>query len=447
MNRRSFLKLFAATGAASTASLPVLRALANPSGVEESFIVIHASGGWDVSLWADPRNARVGLVDPATDEVVETAGIRHWTPKPLGDGTSSFELVRRGALTLGPVMGNLTDRADRLTLVNGIAMDTVSHRDGAFYSATGRHLAGGRAVQTSVDSVLASELGAADLLPLVSVEFPSTFVSRTLDPRGMPLRMSRVTTAGDSVARSDAWTTAQDRDAVTAVLAEEAADLAASSYDPVPAERMKLQYEALRRLLADKGTGQLFDENKLRTVAQPRFFVDGAGQRVVRRFQDTMALNAAFAVEAIKKRVVRCVSFAVRGFDTHSADYADAPLKYQEFFDVIATLIDRLDAEGLSDRVHILVVSDFCRTPQINLRGGRDHHPNNSALIVSPRFKGGRAFGGTDAGQLLSTNYIQEATGARPIQPGDVIATLLAAMGIDPRAHLRDGVVMPEVLA
>ena len=49
----------------------------------------------------------------------------------------------------------------------------------------------------------------------------------------------------------------------------------------------------------------------------------------------------------------------------------------------------------------LLVVSDFCRTPQINLAGGRDHYPNNSALVISPRFRGNLVFGKSDPDQLL----------------------------------------------
>ena len=52
--------------------------------------------------------------------------------------------------------------------------------------------------------------------------------------------------------------------------------------------------------------------------------------------------------------------------------------------------------QKLADHTHILVFSDFCRTPQINLSGGRDHYPNNSALVISPKFARGRSFGKTD---------------------------------------------------
>jgi uncharacterized protein (DUF1501 family) len=444
MDRRCFLKILGGAAAGAAVSTPVLRALADsPELKDDCFIVIHASGGWDVTLWADPRNEHKGYVDPATEDIVDVDGIRHWSPQQIAEGKTSFALVQRSGFALGPTLGDLTDMFDRLTIINGIAMETVSHRDGTYYSATGRHLAGGRPLQTSIDSILAAETGPGDLLPLVSINFPSTFLSRTLDARATPLRMSDVGAVGKSLYRSDLYTTAADREETTVLLANEAAELAARSYDPNPSERMRLQYDALGKMLRDRSLLDTFDAEKLVSTLQPAFFTDTAGKRIVRRFHAKAALNAAFAVEAIKKQAVRCVSFAATGFDMHQANYADAPTMYQEFFDVIATLVRRLDAEQLSQRVHILVVSEFCRTPQINLRGGRDHYPNNSALLISPRIKAKRVFGRSHPEQLLPEAVLP---GGHQVRPSDVLATVLASVGIDPRKHLRDGDAIQELI-
>ena len=112
--------------------------------------------------------------------------------------------------------------------------------------------------------------------------------------------------------------------------------------------------------------------------------------------------------------------------------------------------MDQTTFEGsndkLSDHVHVLVVSDFCRTPQINLTAGRDHYPNNSALIVSPKFKANTTFGRSDVDQLLPEDAGTFADGVRPVAPPDVIATFLAAQGIDPRKYMRDGDVIRDIL-
>ncbi len=105
-------------------------------------------------------------------------------------------------------------------------------------------------------------------------------------------------------------------------------------------------------------------------------------------------------------------------------------------------------SDKLADNTHILVVSDFCRTPQINVGGGRDHYPNNSALVISPRFRRNFVFGKSDPDQLLPAAAMKAASGgaARPIAPPDILATFVSAFGVDPRRYLRDGDVVPELL-
>jgi len=121
------------------------------------------------------------------------------------------------------------------------------------------------------------------------------------------------------------------------------------------------------------------------------------------------------------------VSFAVGGFDTHGANHRGHALLLQDLFDMIATLIKTLDRTPhpvragtmLSESTHVVVLSEFCRTPQINPAGGRDHYPNNSALVISPKFRGGTSVGSTDPEQLLPRDAGRFASGSRPLAPPD----------------------------
>src|SRR5205807_3385127 len=114
---------------------------------DEFFVFVHAAGGWDVTLWADPRNERKGLIEPASTDNTEVGPLAHWKPVALDGDTETFEILEPSdtKLRLGPGIGALYDLRDRLTIINGLAMNTVSHPDGTVFSATGRHLAGGRA--------------------------------------------------------------------------------------------------------------------------------------------------------------------------------------------------------------------------------------------------------------------------------------------------------------
>ena len=424
-------------------------AAAGAAEASEFFIFIHASGGWDVTLWADPRNEQKGLVQPASTDNTDTSMLKHWVDAPLEGGTRTFELVRPSgsSMVFGPGIGDLAEMTDRITVVNGLNMNTVSHPDGSTYSATGRHSQGGRVVSPSIDTMLSNELGVDQLLPTVSLRFPSAFVGDHLDKRVVPLAIDSVDGIGRSLARSEAYDTDADRDKVTALLSEEAKDLAKRSSSPGALEGMSLQLDGLRRMLGSH-LQEVFSKDGLKK-AHPEF--DASYKS---RFTGNAAIQAAFAAEAIKRNLVRCVAFANSGFDTHFSNYRNQALLQQETFGLVASLIKSLDdtphptksGDKLGDHTHILVVSDFCRTPQINIGMGRDHYPNNSALVVSSRFKRNFVFGKSDPDQLLPANAKKFSDGERPIAPPDLLATFLSAFQIDPRKYMRDGEVVRELL-
>ncbi len=81
-------------------------------------------------------------------------------------------------------------------------MNTVSHPDGTAFSATGRHLTGSRVPGSSIDTILAGELGENSLFPAVSVQFPSTYAGEPgLDRRAVPLVVGQIGTISRTLAR------------------------------------------------------------------------------------------------------------------------------------------------------------------------------------------------------------------------------------------------------
>jgi Protein of unknown function (DUF1501) len=442
MQRRSFLQLLGA-GTAALAMRPLYAATAGTS--DEFFIFIHASGGWDVTLWADPRNEKKGIVDPASTENTDPAALTHWKPTKLDGEIETFEILHAGNLRFGPGIGDLFDLHDRLTVINGLAMNTVSHPDGTSFSCTGRHLAGGRSPASSIDVAVTNELGVTQLLPDVAIGFPAAYIGDHLDRRAIPLRVSNAGTIAKSLARGDAYLKDEDRADITALLTEEAHDLAKHSVYPETFERLASQAQALPHLLG----------NELKTAFTPQA-LQAAYPTMDYKAKNIGggALGAAFAVEAMKRNLIRTVGFALGGLDTHNQNYKQHAHTQQEIFGTIASLVKLLDATPhptkkakLSEHTHILVFSDFCRTPQINLSGGRDHYPNNSALVISPKFVAGRAFGKTDFEQVLPADAgLNFSDGARPIAPPDLLATFLAAQAIEPRKYLRDGEVVKAML-
>jgi hypothetical protein len=445
MRRRTALQVLGAGAAALAFRRSFAKAAQAKS--DEFFVFIHAVGGWDVSLWSDPRNERRGIVEPASTDNTDTHAVRLWKNASLHGATAAFEILSPSnvAMQLGPGIGGLYDLRDRLTIVNGLAMNTVSHTDGTTFSATGRHLQGGLAPASSVDVVVANALGTDQLIPDVSIRFPSWYIGDQLDRRAVPLRIKNAATIAAALARGDGYLGHDDRAAIATLVSEEARDLAAATgserYD-----RYSVQIDAEQRLIEDKLAGLLTADSLRSRYAEFDYKTTNLGDGVI---------SAAFAIEAMRRDLARCVSFALSSLDHHGANYRQHARSLQELFDAVATLVKLCDAiphptrsaAKLSEHLHILVVSDFCRTPQINLNQGRDHYPNNSALVISPRFVRGRAFGKTDREQLLPADSgLHFADGPRPIAPPDLLATFMYAFGINPAPFVRDGEVVKEML-
>lgn len=284
------------------------------------------------------------------------------------------------------------------------------------------------------------------------------YTGPNLDPKTLPLRVDAIGTVTRSLTRSNRAIDRETRSAVNQALLQETREIAGRSYFPQVYQGIAQQLESLERIRNDARLLDLFSTTALRanrayeSLFEPK--MPGTSTPIPNpwQFEANTLFNAAFAVEAFKLDLARCVSFSTTSFDTHFANYEDHPQHQQELFNMLAGIIDALSAANhptlagrkLIDHTHILVMSEFCRTPQINVSGGRDHYPNNSALIVSQKFRGNMVFGSSHPGQLLSETR-RFPDGMRAITPADILATMLDAFGIDPRRYMRDGAVMPEI--
>jgi hypothetical protein len=120
----------------------------------------------------------------------------------------------------------------------------------------------------------------------------------------------------------------------------------------------------------------------------------------------------------------RVVTLAFSRWDHHQRNYPqlreDLPLLDQGLTALLQDLRDR----GMEKDVSVVVWGEFGRSPSINKEGGRDHWPRVScALLAGGGMKTGQVIGATD-------RLGGEAT-ARPVEFGEVFATLYHNLGID----------------
>jgi len=114
-----------------------------------------------------------------------------------------------------------------------------------------------------------------------------------------------------------------------------------------------------------------------------------------------------------------------QNFETHQELCADLDF-------VMAALLDDLKQRGMLERTLVITLGEFGRTPQINGSLGRDHFASAwSCTLSGCGIRGGTVYGKTDED---GKTVVEGETNA-----GDLFATILAALGIDPKKEIMLG--------
>jgi hypothetical protein len=119
-------------------------------------------------------------------------------------------------------------------------------------------------------------------------------------------------------------------------------------------------------------------------------------------------------------------------WDTHGDNFNRLKKKLLPVFDQGASaLLQDLSDRGTLGETLVAILTDFGRTPNINGGAGRDHYPHvYSIALAGGGIQGGQVYGSSDEQGAFPKNL--------PCTPPDVHATIFQAMGISPRAELRD---------
>lgn len=113
------------------------------------------------------------------------------------------------------------------------------------------------------------------------------------------------------------------------------------------------------------------------------------------------------------------------GWDTHQNNFNAVKSLSGELDAGWASLMSDLRDRGLLESTTILWMGEFGRTPKINDNAGRDHFPAAwTCVFAGGGIKGGQAYGKT------SEDGTEVVEGK--VDVGDVLATLCAALGVDP---------------
>jgi hypothetical protein len=127
----------------------------------------------------------------------------------------------------------------------------------------------------------------------------------------------------------------------------------------------------------------------------------------------------------------RVVSLNFSRWDWHGGNFASGRTEFPLLDSAVSALVQDLHDRGLDKDVSVVVWGEFGRTPVINKDAGRDHWTHASCALL--------AGGGMKTGQVIGATDKQAAEVVdRPVTFGDIHATLLHNLGIDPHLAIPD---------
>ena len=120
------------------------------------------------------------------------------------------------------------------------------------------------------------------------------------------------------------------------------------------------------------------------------------------------------------------------GWDVHNEGIRNQHLLIQELDNALAGLIADLKRTGMLEKTLIVVATEFGRPPEFDGKGGRGHQGTAFSMVLAGGgLKHCGAYGTTDE---LAKKPLEKA-----VSVADFHATVLAALGVDPKKDLMDG--------
>ncbi len=435
LNRRQMLQGLLGGGAGLSAlwglggSLHPFSPLARAAGSDlkdRNFIFCYFSGGWDGLLALDPRDTALFSDDRVTDTLINTGYGQLESVNEAGNN----ELISTSVdgMVFGPYIGKLADHADKLSVVRGMSMETLTHQVGYRRFLTGKPPSGLSARGSSAATWLASYLGEDELIANLSVQVESYNVDQPTFASAL-----KVGSVSDLIVALQAQETALSPLAKRQIrsLLTQFGDCPRTSASPYFLRALENKNRAID--LVDENLDVYFDfQSSGMADLRSRYGIASNDKDL-----DSAAAQAAMAVQAISLGLTRCVSIRLgRSLDTHYDEWAtDQGPNQEEGFNLLATMVDHLEEEGLLEKTTIIAFSEFQRSSLLNATGGRDHSLTNSCLLVGGDIAGGKVIGrSSDVG--MEPTYTNLQTGepdssGEVVRPEHILRALFTSVGIE----------------
>ncbi len=210
------------------------------------------------------------------------------------------------------------------------------------------------------------------------------------------------------------------------------------------------QFDTARRDIDQSGIMKTMDEFQLRALelmtgnaAREAFDIDKEDVKSADRYGQGPWGRYTLMARRLVEAGVSFVTVDMPHWDDHSSIEKAHGAKVPVVDRAVGALIDDLDERGPLDRVMVVVMGEFGRTPKINTGQpgipvpGRDHWGNAISALV--------AGGGTPGGVVVGrTNSKAEFPVERALKPGALLATIYHQLGIDATLTFKDHTGRPH---
>ncbi len=402
MDRRDFLKL------ASCAGLSVITPSAfggrdlsaGRKGIADAytghlFLLFNAGGGWDPTSFCDPKGAK-SENDPnpmnhyLAEDIQQAGNIRF--PGNFPDDANSTGVIPYFFETY----------YDRLTVINGIDMETNGHDAGSRHQWSGRLSEG----HPSLGAYLAATFDSA--LPMSFLTYGGFDLTEGI--------VAKTRAANINVLQNLAYPTRiNPNDETSTFHSERALELIEEA-----------QWHRDKALHDGQGLPKI-------RAAINTLWTARSGSNELKRLQEylpeqlpqeNLARQAAIAIAAYRAGICIAANLNIGGFDTHGNHDGSHIPRLEQLLSGIDFAMQEAERQGVADKVVIVAGSDFGRTPGYNDGNGKDHWSVSSMLLMGAGIPGNHVIG--------ETNETHQAYGIDP-------STLAVDKSPEPAVKIKPG--------
>jgi len=389
---------------------------------------LQADGGWDTTMFFDPKAPYNDKPINKAYTLPATQGVFQYAP------VSFTQTINGVAMELHSPKRFLDSFQNRLLLLNGVDTQTNAHPVGTQFVWSG-YVA---SAYPSIGALLATKASQSLDLPCAYLVTSGGYTT-TL---GL-VPVSRVSAAGmRNLAYQERFPGAADTDPpLFSSQMSQRIQQANDQRNQRLAQQLSMpeSKDALARynkaMLARSGLVPLVASLPSPSVTLGSL-MDGVGTANPDSINSVLQ-QAELALYGFLSGTTVSASISLGGFDTHSNNDATQLIRLGYLFVVLDYVLNKAAELGLSDKLYVVVGSDFARTPAYNVNNGKDHWNPTSLMVFGPNVQGGRVLGATAANQYPDyvdpnnpAQLLPQGSGGIVLKPSHIHHELRRVLGL-----------------